>query len=131
MAFIVNSGFNYRGNGLKVTATKNSTTDHDLKIIDTITWINGGELGYKNHVWGDYIEVQIIDIDNVLGGGANTVLDPFVKKRYLHSNSDYTSLILDYAGKIPKDTYLRVKYHSVGTTNNVDLFINYHLHAEG
>lgn len=126
----VNSGFDYAENGNKFTATKDSTTDHDFKVTGTKTWINGGEFLYKNAVWGDYIEAQIIDIDNVLGLGANTVLKHYIVKRYLHPDVKCVNLELDYAGKIPQNTYLRIKYHSVGTTNDVDIAVNYHLHDE-
>lgn len=126
----LNSGFDYAENGNKFTATKNSTTDHDFKITGSATWLSGGELIYQNAVWGDYIEAQIVDVDNVLGYGAGTVLKHYIKKRYLHPDVKYVDLSLDYAGKIPQNTYLRIKYHSVGTVLDVDFAVNYHLHDE-
>jgi hypothetical protein len=130
MAFIINSGFDYAEDAIKVTATKTSTTDHDFKVTGSATWLTGGEIIYKNAVWGDYIEAQVIDIDNVLGLGVNTVLKQYITKKYLHPDLKRIDLTLDYAGKIPQNTYLRLKYHSVGTTNDVDFCINYHLHKE-
>lgn len=120
--------FDYSENAVSGTATKNSTTSIDLKVTTTKTYLNGAEILYQNAVWGDYVVLQVIDIDNVLGYGANTVLKEYVHKRYIHPDLKYDEVELPYAGLIPQNVYLRVKYTSIGTSNDVNVAINYFLH---
>ena len=127
---ILSTGFDYAENGSTYTATKNSTTDHDFKVTGVSTYLTGGEFGYNDAVWGDYIQAQVIDIDNVLGFGANTVLKNYIVKRYLHPTNASVDLVVAGAGKIPQNTYLRIKYVSVGTVTNPTFYTNYHLYTE-
>lgn len=129
MGLETHTDFDYSEQAVSGTATKNSTTDIDYKVTDAKHYINGGCILQQNAVWGDWLEAQIIDIDNVLGLGANTVLKHYIKKRYLHPSDHCASVNLPYAGEVPKDVYLRIKYHSVGIINDVNLKINYFLHA--
>lgn len=128
MSLETHTDFNYSENGTTGTATKNTTTNIDFKVTYAKGYINGGIIHYQNAFWGDYIEAQVIDIDNVLGGGVNTVLKHYIKKRYLHPNENNSLINLPYAGLIPEDVYLRVIYHSVGTSTDINLAINYFLH---
>jgi len=118
----------FKGDGVSGTATKNTTTNIDYIVGESGLYISGAEFIYKDSVWGDYVECQIIDVDNVLGYGANTVLTQYVKKWYLDPNT--TKLILEspYAGALPNGVYVRIKYHSVGTEIDPSIMINYFLH---
>lgn len=118
----------YNEEGVIGTATKDSTTDHDMKITDDNIFITGGEILFKDAEWGDYIVAQVVDKDNVLGGGAGVVLNEYIHKRYVHPDLKRSAVNIDYAGNVPKNLYLRIKYTSVGTTNDVKVAINYHLH---
>ncbi len=123
--------------GKAYTATKNSTTNHDLIMIDEaatpnniIGFIYKGSIETNDKAkFGDSVTIQAIDIDNVLGYGANFVLGTMVKNRYLKEGVN--SIIIqpssyDYrhaTKKIPKDVYLRVKYASIGTVDDVALHV--------
>jgi hypothetical protein len=127
---VLDTGFDYEEDGNKYTATKNSTTNHDFKITTTDKYLIGGEFGYRDAVWGDYIEAQVIDIDNILGLGANTVLKQYIIKRHLHPSATCVDLVVQGAGKVLEDLYLRIKYHSVGTVTDPTFYVNYHLYKE-
>lgn len=122
------SNFDFAGNGIKATAAKNSTTNIDFKVTVDNIFINGGLILYKNANWGDYITAQVVDIDNVLGYGANLVLQEYITKWYVHPDDKELKILLDYAGKIPINTYLRIKYTSTGVVTDVDIAVNYALH---
>lgn len=121
--------FDYSEDATNGTATKNSTTNIDLKITGDKIYLNGGQFLYKDAVWGDYISAQIVDKDNVLGYGTNAVLKTYITKRYIHPSETNTSIELAYVGAVPKDVYLRIKYTSVGTTLDVPVAVNYYLHT--
>lgn len=126
---IRNNDFNFYGNGMFGTATKNSTTSFDFKIDEDMIYCSGGEIIVKDAECGDYIEIQVIDIDNVLGGGANTILNTYLKKWHVDYHGK-NNLEVPYAGHIDKNLYLRLKYTSIGTTNDVKVAVNYSFHIE-
>lgn len=118
------------GDAIKATATKNTTTNIDLKLTkDKI--IQGGYLFNQNAVFGDWVEFQIIDIDNILGLGANTIIAQFINKWYINSEHSQAMKISTRQGKkILKDLYVRCIYHSIGTVDDVEICINYILSEE-
>lgn len=105
----------------KFTATKNSTTTHDFKITESGLYLMGGVLHTANQVLGDLISFVIIDIDNVLGFGANTVLSDYMKE-YPVDPSGKTEFISESITEstIPQNTYCRLSYKSIGTTSDVE-----------
>lgn len=126
---IRNNDFDFYGNGTSGVATKNTTTNIDFKIDKDDLYCSGGEIIVKDAEHGDYIEIQILDIDNILGYGANTVLQTYLKKWYIDYRGKNT-LEVPYAGYIYKNLYLRLKYTSVGTTYDVKVAVNYSFHIE-
>ena len=122
--------FDYAEDGMVGTATKNTTTDLDFKVTGAKEYVQGGQLLFQNAAWGDYITAQVVDVDNVLGYGAGTVLNEYIKKRYVHPDIGKSELEVPYAGLIPQNTYLRIKYTSVGTSTDVNIAVNYSLHHD-
>ena len=118
----------FKGDGVTSTATKNTTTNIDFKVDQDFIYVNGAEFIQVNAVFGDYVECQVIDIDNVLGMGANTVLTQYLTKWYIDPSTTRFSLESPYAGNVPNGCYMRAIYHSVGTSNDVDIAINYFFH---
>jgi hypothetical protein len=121
--------FIFEGNGMDFTAAHGSATSEDFKILEAGQpglYINGGDLYTKNAEVGDWIAVQAVDVDNILGYGAGTVLNEWVKKWYV-APSGTQSVSTPYAGKIPGGLYLRIVYHSTGATD-VKVAMNLRLH---
>lgn len=126
---IRNNDFDFYGNGVHGTATKNTTTSFDFKVDKDECYCSGGEIIVKDAEHGDYIEIQVIDLDNIFGYGAGAVLATYLKKWFV----DYRGknvLEVPYAGYIYKNLYLRLKYTSIGTTNDVKVAVNYSFHIE-
>lgn len=113
--------------GFKFTATAGTTTTGDFKILDD-SLIDGAVVLAKNTALGDKVNLQVIDIDNVKGYGANVVLGQYVTNWYINPDSTFqVDLKSAYPAKIFAGLYLRVVYTSVGA-NNIDFLINYKLH---
>jgi len=115
-------------NGTSGTAAKDASTSIDFKVSTDKTYINGGQLLIQNATWGDWIEAQVVDIDNVLGYGSNVVLNQYIYKRFIHPGLSSVQLNLPYAGKIPQNCYLRIIYHNTSTTTDAQIAMNYYLH---
>lgn len=126
---IRNNDFDFYGNGVSGVATKNTTTDFDLKVDKEECYCSGGEIIVKDAEHGDYIEIQVVDVDNIFGYGAGTVLATYLKKWFV----DYRGknvLEVPYAGYIYKNLYLRLKYTSVSSIQDVKVAINYSFHLQ-
>lgn len=124
------SDFLFEGNGVSFTAAANGATASDFKIStagDPGLYINGGDLFTNGSKVGDYVQVQVVDVDNILGYGAGTVLNEWVSKWYVDPKGGQ-SVMTPYAGKIPGGLYLRLIYHNTNLATTVAVAVNYHLH---
>ena len=117
--------FRLFGCATSFTATKTTDTTHDFLIPTNVIAIKGANAFYINAAIGDYVKVTMVDVDNVLGYGAGTVLGTFINKWFIPTDGilfiDNVSIsLIPVAG-----LYLRFKYTSVGTVNDVDVFCNF------
>lgn len=126
---IRNTDFDFYGDGFSGTATKNTTTNFDFKVTKDMCYCSGGEIIVKDAEHGDYIKIEVIDKDNVLGYGANTVLQVYLEKWHVDYHGKNV-LEVPYAGKIPNGVYLRLKYTSMSSTTDVKVAVNYSFHVE-
>lgn len=99
--------------GMAFTATAGGATVFD-KQLDAALAIKGGKFFASGASVGDWIEVVVIDKDNVLGLGPDTVLKDYVPEWFvvpdvIDSLEDISIGLLPAPG-----LYLRVTYHSVG-----------------
>lgn len=118
----------FRGQGIAFTATAGTTTDYDYKFT-AARLIEAPIVLAKDHAWGDYLRFQVVDVDNILGYGAGTVLDEFATTWYMdHTICTQRPVDLWYSAEIIAGLYIRVKYTSVGATN-VEVKINLVNHA--
>jgi hypothetical protein len=128
--------FQMQADAVSAEITKGTTATIDFKIQNygnetySTKYLAGAEIYVSNAALGDYAESQIIDIDNLLGYGANTVLKTYVRKKYLF-DSQLQSIIASAPGAIPVGLYIRVVYHSVGTVTDPKIFINYDIEIRG
>ena len=129
-AFANTDGLKFRGTGTTGTATKNTTTNFDYELTED-RYINGVEIFLQDQEWGDTLKLQVIDIDNILGYGANTVLDEFGTNWNIATDCERQGpYILPYPALVYKDIYLRYVYVSTGTTNDVKFKANSFLHKK-
>jgi len=116
----------FRGDAKAVTALASQTTNLDFKVIEERLFT--GLQILANAISGDYCALSVVDVDNILGYGAGTVLDTFVTKWYLDSTADNQGIFtVGYPAFILAGLYIRVSYTNVGIVG-VSLRVNYFLH---
>lgn len=114
--------------GFKGSCAVNTTTSIDFKLPED-RWVAGGIIIAQGTHWGDKLCLQVIDIDNVLGYGANTVLDEYVTDFYLVSDSEFQlQLECPYVALVPANLYIRVKYTNTSLIDAVELACNLMTH---
>ncbi len=107
--------------------TAGQTVNIDLKMLDD-NFITGGILYTLDSKFGDYINLQVVDVDNILGYGINTILGQYCTNWYMCSDSqEQLNETVNYPAKILSGLYLRIVYHSLGLSD-VTVIINYRLH---
>lgn len=128
--FPINDGYCVRYKGVNLgTATAGQTTYLSTRI-NAERYSNGVQILLKNHVFGDCLDLEIVDVDNILGYGNNIVLDRFGDEWYVDpSTSLQSGTIVSYPGRISAGLYIRVTYYSVGTVD-VQVLMNMLLHAK-
>jgi hypothetical protein len=113
--------------GVLFTATAGQTTTNDLQITDDHL-IDGAIIITNGAALGDKLSCQVIDKDNIMGYGANTVLGQYATDWYIDPEStrqlNYESI---YPAKLFAGLYLRIVYTSVGGSD-VNVIANYRLH---
>jgi hypothetical protein len=118
---------NFKGKGVAGTVTAGQTGNIDLKLTER-RFITGLQLLLKDHTWGDTAKLQIVDVDNILGYGAGTVLAEYATDWQVCSDKqDQGIFSVPYPADIATNLYLRVAYTSTGGTN-VGVRVNYFLH---
>lgn len=91
-------------------------------------YVNGGRLVTDgNAVFGDWVEFQIVDHDNLLGYGVDTVLANWIPKWMVDWKSASETVQTPYAGCPPIGMYFRMTYHSAGNIP-VGFSVNYLIH---
>lgn len=108
--------------GFNFTAPKNSTSDND-KLLP-VKYLRGAGIECEDHEFGDSITVQIVDADNILGYGAGFVLNEFGNEVQIPVSGLFKVLSESISNAIPTGVYIRMKYKSVGTTNDVKVRVN-------
>ena len=119
----------FRGKGCSGTAAKSATTNIELLLTEERLLQGVFKLILHNHERGDYMHFEVVDVDNIIGYGANTVLERYVDSWYADAAVDNQGeFSLDFVAFINAGLYLRVVYVSTGAVNDVDVKINYILH---
>jgi len=120
---------------LNETMTKTTTTTKDWKMPQLAysgqnkqSVMDGIEFFADKSAVGDKITFQVVDVDNILGYGAGLVLDEFGTDWFVMPGS--TETIRLYKAKLVTNLYLRVKYTSVGTTDDVQFICNLFRHMD-
>jgi len=118
-----------QANSISTTVTAGDTGTFSFKIenypgeLYAAKHVKGGRMFVKNGEYGDYIEIDIVDLDNIFGYGAGLVLKQYCIKMYIDPTT-INNLECPFApGRIPINLYVRCKYHSTGT-QNVQVYLN-------
>jgi hypothetical protein len=108
------TGHNFYKKGIHGTATAGQTTDFYLKFSANMYLPGGGYRVGPTASFGDYIGVQIVDKDGILGYGPGLVLGTFIDTDYCWGEKEWEVLTGD-AKMIPAGIYLRMRYVSTGS----------------
>ena len=107
----------FRGKGTSFTAAAGQTTSYDYKLPES-RLIDGTRMIVKDHVLGDSVRFQVVDVDNILGYGAGLVLDEFATDWYLvEDKQDQGEIRLPYSAEIIVGLYIRFIYNSTGVAD--------------
>jgi len=79
--------------------------------------LQGGAAYFKDSQIGDYIELEVYDKNNVIGYGGGFVLHQYIKRLYVFPNSYNEFKDVDLAQLPVGGLFVRVRYHSIGSTN--------------
>lgn len=138
-------GHKFRGKGFSGTATSGTTTNIQYKLTEE-RLLNGLELLIKNHVTGDKVHFEVVDVDYAYAGifypatyngtawsiaaPTGVVLDRFAEDWNLSEDVKRQGpYLLSYPARIYANLYLRVVYVSTGE-QNVDVRVNAFLHKK-
>jgi hypothetical protein len=103
--------------GFTGTATASTTTNIQYKTT-VERWIDAAKVILKDHCYGDKLNFQVVDVDNVLGLGAGTVLNQFGTDLYVSDSvQDQGWFESPYTALIPANIYIRIAYTSTCGTN--------------
>lgn len=120
------SKLNFLGVGVATNCTPNGVIAVDYILIDDCL-ITGGTILVSNGTFGDKIDLQIVDVNNTLGYGANFILNKFVSGWYIQAGPSIVPISVPYPAKVYAGLAIRVIYTSVGSSAN-SLAVNYNLH---
>lgn len=114
----------FRIQGFSGAASTNTVTDIDWKLPEQ-RWLSGGIFIAQGTHWGDKVSIQIIDKDNVLGYGANTILEQLAVDFYCITDSELqVKLECPYVALVPANVYIRVKYTNTSLIDPVEVACN-------
>lgn len=103
-------------------STSNGVATLDLKVPGVMAngegrYIKNGAVWFVDYHADDYIKVQVVDVDNVLGYGAGLVIDSFVDTDVPEENQGWYISPFDKIGRmetlrealfIPAQLYIRI-----------------------
>ena len=121
---ILDSIFKFYVDGITGVAAANTTTAFDYRIASPLC-IYGFALIQQGASFGDYISLQIIDKDNILGYGANFIVSTIITKGYADPNTTRIVDKSEYARTIPIGLYVRINYTNTALITSVNVAANF------
>lgn len=104
--------------GVQHTFTAGQTTSFDYLLTSAVR-LQGGYYWVKNPALNDTVSLSVVDVDNILGGGAGAVLSQYVVNMPIAPWDHHQALEAPTASAVPAGLYLRVTYTSAGGTDPV------------
>lgn len=104
--------------GLEFTAVANDTTDYEVKWTKDIEFV-GATARCNRSEFGDKVQMQIVDVDNILGYGAGFVVTEFGKNvpgKMIESKCDAQTTT---AATVMTGLYVRIRYENVSLSEDV------------
>jgi len=104
--------------GMQHTVTAGQTSWFDYKLTNPVR-LQGGYYWVKDPALNDAVTLSVVDVDDVLGGGAGAVVSTYVTTMPVAPWDHQPEISSPTAAEIPAGLYLRVTYDSFGGTNPI------------
>lgn len=106
------------------TVSGSGAEDHDYQIPFDL-YLTGVEGILSGQMAGDYMQIKVIDVDNVTGLGANTVIGTPVNKFFVNpTNNTKEKMDMGYPIYVPSGVYIRITYTSGNILASINCRIN-------
>ena len=109
--------------GVSFTAAANQVTTFSYTLT-AATYLKGGVLYVTPGTMGDQLTVQIVDVNNVLGYGANFVVATYVNGWYVIPSLQNTIEDISVSALIPAGLCVNFLYANVSTTQATQVVVN-------
>jgi len=111
------TGYNVYRKGYHFVADPYTTTQQQAKYTSNMM-LQGLQFRMDGNVRrGDYVEVEMVDSDNMLGYGAGLVLAQFASTIYVYPEMEF-ECICDDVKTLPAGIYVRFSYYSYDPNNS-------------
>lgn len=110
--------------GFRYTVQANHTNEYSEKFNKDL-YLFGGRYQITSFNEGDYLEFEVVDLDNVLGYGAGVVLSRYIETEHIET-TNAVEIKLDDAALLPVGVYIRARLVSVGAAAG-QLKVKYYL----
>lgn len=123
-AVLSETGLKLSSFGFQFIALKGVQTIFDHKLEQDVK-LRGGIFETEGHVMFDTITLEVVDIDNILGYGAGTVVSDYFKQWNVPKSGREEVLEISVGEPVLKNLYVRAKYNSVSSTDDVKVCVNF------
>lgn len=111
-------------NAFNFTSSGNGTTTFNWKIPNHEYLAEIGGF-FTGQTAGDYIQVNVVDVDNILGFGANTILSTPVTKYWVNPTANQLQTIaVGYPVFMLQNLYIQILYTSSNILSSVSVHVN-------
>jgi hypothetical protein len=110
--------------GVSFNAPASQTTTYSYALTSAV-YLRGGILFASPGTLGDQLTVQIVDVNNILGAGANYVVATYVNGWYVMPGIPNQIEDVSVSSEIPAGLYVNFLYTNVSSTQATQVIVNF------
>jgi len=110
--------------GVSFSAPANQSTTYSYALTSAV-FLRGGVLFASPGTLGDQLTVQIVDVNNILGAGANYVVATYVNGWYVMPNQQNAIEDISVSSEIPAGLYVNFIYNNTSPTQATQVIVNF------
>lgn len=110
--------------GVFFTAAANQTTTYSYELTSPV-YLRGGVLYATPSTIGDRLTVEIVDVNNILGEGANTVIAIYVNGWYVMPGVVNQIEDISVSEQLPSGLYVNFLYNNTSLTQATQVIVNF------
>ncbi len=107
--------------GFEFVATASDTTDYEVKWVQDVEFVGAIAKSEGAHT-GDTVNMQIVDVDNILGYGSDFVVTEFGKNvpgKMIEAKCEASTTT---AATVMAGLYIRIQYINIHATEDVEMY---------